>query len=129
VDLSRGGVVDDPAAQTWDIAFRRFGVRLNGGPGFAGAAGALDLGAVPLDSVTAVPREGYVGMAATGRDTTHAMLDDWYTYSYTTHVLRPRDRTFALRTARGRHAALRFLSYYCPGAQPGCVTLRYVLFD
>ena len=64
-----------------------------------------------------------------GRDTTLAVLEDWYSYSYTTHVLRPRDRTFALRTRDGRHAALRFLSYYCPGAQPGCVTLRFRFLD
>jgi hypothetical protein len=41
------------------------------------------------------------------------------------HVLRPEPRTFAVRTAAGRHAALEFVSYYCPGAQPGCVTMRY----
>ena len=68
-------------------------------------------------------------MRAQGRDTTLAVVEDWYSYSFTTHVLRPRDRTFAIRTAAGRHAALRFLSYYCPGAQPGCVTVRYRFVD
>ena len=121
VDLARGAVADDPAAG-WDLAFRRFELKLNGG-------GALDLGAVALDSVRSLPDDGYVGMEALGRDTTHAVLDDWYSYSYTTHVLRPRDRTFAFRTASGRKAALRFVSYYCPGAQPGCVTLRYRFVD
>jgi hypothetical protein len=128
VSLARGTVVEDPAPG-WDLAFRRFEVRVNGGPGFAGRGGALDLGPVALDSVTSLPKEGYQAMEVAGRDTTLAVLEDWYSYSYTTHVLRPRDRTFALRTADGRHAALRFLSYYCPGAQPGCVTVRYRFVD
>jgi hypothetical protein len=89
--------------------------------------GGSGVSAVALDSVTSVPTEGYRGMEAVGRDTTLAVLNDWY--SYTTHVLRPRDQTFALRTAAGRRAAVRFLSYYCPGAQPGCVTLRYRFID
>jgi hypothetical protein len=128
VDLARGTVVEHPASG-WDLAFRRFEVRVNGGPGFTGQAGAIDLGDVALDSVTSLPVEGYRGMEVAGRDTTLAVLEDWYTYSYTTHVLRPRERTFALRTASGRRAALRFLSYYCPGAQPGCVTVRYRFLD
>ena len=86
----------------------------------------LDLGAVPLDSVLRLPREGYVGMTAAGRDTSQTLLEDWYSYSFTSHVLQARDRTLGVRTATGQHAALRFLSYYCPGAQPGCVTMSYM---
>ena len=128
IDLARGTLVPNPAAG-WDLAFRRFEVRVNGGAGFAGGAGVRALGAIPLDSVASVPADGYEAMRAEGRDTTLAVLEDWYSYSYTTHVLRPRDRTYALRTASGRPAALRFESYYCPNAQPGCVTLRYRLLD
>ncbi|MSR36336.1 MAG: hypothetical protein EXR95_06795 [Gemmatimonadetes bacterium] len=128
VDLARGTVVDDPSAP-WDLAFRRFEVRVNGGAGALGQAGVLDLGPVALDSLASVPAEGYRGMEVAGRDTTLAALEHWYAYSYTTHVLRPLDQTFAFRTAYGRLAALRFVSYYCPGAQPGCVTLRYRFFD
>jgi hypothetical protein len=125
VDLARGTVVETPGPTDWDLAFRRFEVRVNGGAGSGAGAGVIDLGEVPLDTVRTVPESGYVGMTASGRDTTHALLDGWYSYSFTTHVLRPEPRTFAVRTATGRHAALEFVSYYCPGAQPGCVTMRY----
>jgi hypothetical protein len=128
VDLERGTVGASPSGP-WDLAFRRFEVRVNGGAGFAGQGGVLDLGAVPLDSVARVPDDGYDAMRAQGRDTTLAVLENWYSYSYTTHVLRPRERTFALRTGEGGRAALRFVSYYCPGAQPGCVTLRFRFLD
>ena len=123
-DLARGTVVDDPSTG-WDLAFRRFEVRVNGGAGSNGMGGAVDLGDVPLDSVSSLPVDGYRGMEASGRDTTNAVLDHWYTYSYTTHVLTPKDRTLAVRTRDGRKVALRFMSYYCPGAEPGCVTVRY----
>lgn len=125
VDLTRGTVVDDPG-RGWDLAFRRFEVQVNGGAGREGAlGGAIDLGALALDSVGVLPAEGYRGMEAAGRDTAAPVLDHWYAYSYTTHVLKPKDRTFAVRTRDGRRAALRFVSYYCTGAQPGCVTVRY----
>ena len=129
VDLARGTVVEDPADTAWDLAFRRFEARVNGGEGFAGSGGVLDLGTVPLDSVLRLPSEGYVGMTIAGREVSQALLEDWYSYSFTSHVLRPRDRTLGIRTANGQHAALRFLSYYCPGAQPGCVTVRYVFVE
>ena len=125
VDLERGTVVEAPGPDGWDLAFRRFEVRVNGGAGGQAGAGVLVLDDVALDSVPSVPVSGYVGMSARGRDTTHALLDEWYSYSFTSHVLRPTPRVFAVRTARGLHAALEFVSYYCPGAQPGCVTVRY----
>ena len=125
VNLARGTAVEDPSDTEWDLAFRRFEARVNGGDGFPGVGGVLDLGALPLDSVMRLPREGYVGMIATGRDTSQVLLEEWYSYSFTSHVLTAKDRTLGIRTAQGQHAALRFLSYYCPGALPGCVTMRY----
>lgn len=129
VDLARGTLVENPGARGWDLAFRRFEVRVNGGAGAGADVGVADLGELPLDSVRALPTEGYAGMQAEGRDTTQALLDDWYSYSFTSHVLRPKARTYAVRTVDGRRAALAFVSYYCPGAQPGCVTLRYRFLD
>lgn len=126
VNLARGTVAEYPSGAEWDLAFRRFEARINGGDGFPGVGGVLDLGSLPLDSVLRLPSEGYAGMTAAGRDTSQTLLEDWYSYSFTSHVLQARDRTLGVRTAMGKHAALRFLSYYCPGAQPGCVTMRYL---
>ncbi len=33
---------------------------------------------------------------------------------------------YAIRTADGRYAKVEIVGYYCPGAEPGCLTLRYV---
>lgn len=123
-DFSRGSVVEDPQPAQWDLAFQRFYFVANGGEGFGGRGGILDLGAVPFDSVAEVPRVGYVGSEA-GRDTTHAVTQEWYDYSFTSHLLTPKPRTYAVRTADGRYAKLEVLGYYCPGARPGCLTFRY----
>lgn len=123
-DFSRRGAARVNDGAGWDLAFQRSRVIVNGGPGFDGDGGVLDLGAVPFDDVRVVPATGYRGTEA-GRDSTQAAFEEWYDYSFTSHILRPSDRTFALRTADGRYAKLRILSYYCPGPVPGCLTFRY----
>lgn len=124
-DFSRGSVVEAPGPLEWDLAFRRFHVVANGGGGFPGRGGIRDLGSVPFDSVAVVPADGYEETRA-ARDTVHPATEDWYDYSFTSHILRPKDRVFAVRTADGRYAKLRILGYYCPGARPGCLAFRYV---
>lgn len=121
--FSRGAPVAGPAPDAWDLAFRRFNVRVNGGDGFAGHAGVVDLGDVPFDSVRTVPAAGYV--ESLPRDSINPAIDRWYDYGFTSHLLTPKPRVYAIRTADGRYAKLRFMSYYCPGARPGCVTVEY----
>jgi hypothetical protein len=123
--FEQGTLVERPSPIDWDIAFRRFQIIVNGGQGFAGDGGALDLGEVPFDSVHAVPVDGYVTTIAR-TDSVNAALKEWYRYSYLSHLLSPRGHAYAVRTADGRYAKLEFLGYYCPGATPGCVTFRYV---
>lgn len=123
-DVSRGSVVPDPGPTGWDLAFRRFRVLVNGGDGFPGEGGVVDLGRVAFDSVRRVPGSGYVGSVA-ARDSTHPVLSGWYDYGFFSHLLTPRPRVYAVRTADGRYAKLQILGYYCPGPRAGCVTFRY----
>lgn len=124
-DFSRGSVVVEPRPEGWDLAFRRFNVMVNGGPGFPGRGGARALAVDGLDSVSRVPASGYVVVGAPG-DSVNPALERWYDYGFTSHLLTPRPHVYAVRTARGTYAALRFLSYYCPGARAGCVTFEYL---
>ncbi len=80
----------------------------------------------PFAAVSAAPSAitGASRVTANG-DTVNATLEDWYDYSFLTHLLEPGPTTWILRTADGRHAKVRILGYYCPGAEPGCVTLEY----
>lgn len=127
-DFSRRSVIEspEPGALEWDLAFQRHRMMTNGGDtNPAGRAGVLDLGPFPLDSAITVPAAGYVTDERRGDISRNPLLEDWYDYSWTSHLLRPADRTYAIRTADGRYAVVRFLGYYCPGAVPGCITFRY----
>lgn len=123
--FEEGTVVQRPGPLGWDLAFRRFQVIANGGEGFAGQGGIADLGEGALDEITAVPTTGYV-VTRVHSDSVNPAVQEWYDYSYFSHLLSPRPRVYAVRTARGRYAKLQFVGYYCPGAIPGCVTFRYV---
>jgi hypothetical protein len=122
--FAQRSVVANPGPRDWDLAFRRFQVIANGGAGFAGDGGVLDLGEVAFDDVTVVPEDGYVATTARS-DSANAAIGRWYRYSFTSHLLTPQRRVYAVRTADGRYAKLEFAGYYCPGAEPGCVTFRY----
>ena len=127
-DFSSGSVVQHESRRSlgWDIAFQRHRMITNGGDtNGLGLAGVLDLGPVPLDSSLKVPGDGYLTDQRRGDGSFSAALEDWYDYSWTSHLLRPAARTFAIRTADGNYAVLRFVGYYCPGGRPGCVTFRY----
>jgi hypothetical protein len=113
--FTRGPLVP-PDTAGWDLAVRRFRAVA------AGAVARVDTPA--FDAVREAPRTGYVATTY-GRDTTNAALARWYRYDFFAHLLRPRPRTYVVRTRDGRHAKLQFLSYYCPGPTPGCVTFRY----
>jgi hypothetical protein len=114
-----GAVVDDPGPREWDLAFRRYSIVAGEG------AGILDLGEVGLDQVRAVPATGYV--ANEGRaEPRNPAIAAWYRYGFFSHVLTPKPRVWAVRTADGRYAKLEMVGYYCPGARPGCPTFRYV---
>ena len=52
-------------------------------------------------------------------------LGEWHRYDFFSHLLIPRERGYRVTLEDGRSARLRFLSYYCPGPEAGCVTFRY----
>jgi HmuY protein len=123
ISLATGTLVD--AADSWDLAFRRFHIISNGGAGFRGAGGVIDAGSVPIDSV-ALAAGAVVEETIVAGDSSNPAIARWYRYGLTSHLLTPLDRTYIVRAADGRrHYALRVLSYYCIGARPGCVTIRY----
>ena len=123
-DFSSGSVVESPDPLGWDLAFQRFTILANGGPDFAGQGGILDLGDISFDSLTSVPTNGYA-VNTSGSEVSNAATTQWYEYSWTSHVLSPKPKVFAVRTADSRYAVFQILSYYCPAAQAGCMTIRY----
>jgi hypothetical protein len=134
-DFSRGSVVEVPHqfGVDWDLAFQRHKILANGGATNPKGRGAiLNLGQVAFDEVREVPVEGYVEdtIAAINPEaisTENLAIKAWYHYNFLTHVLRPKANIYAIRTADGKYAKLRIVSYYCDGGQAsGCFTIEYV---
>jgi hypothetical protein len=134
-DLSRGSVVEVPHqfGLDWDLAFQRHTIRTNGGAtNPKGRGGILNLGDVAFDEVFEAPAEGYVGDTIASINpqeivTENLAVKAWYHYNFLTHVLRPKANVYVLRTADGKYAKMRLVSYYCEGGQAsGCFTFEYV---
>lgn len=127
-DFSRGSTVqiDSRRSLDWDIAFQRHRMITNGGAtNPLGRAAVAPLGSVAIESAMALPDSGYLADERRGDTPRNRVLEDWYDYSWTSHVLNPAEGAFAIRTADGNYAVVRFRGYYCPGGRPGCVTFRY----
>ncbi|MBI1967525.1 MAG: HmuY family protein [Gemmatimonadetes bacterium] len=116
-DFARGPLTP-PDTAGWDLAVRRFHVIV--------AGEALRLDTVTFEALREAPPDGYAPTAFT-RDTSNPAITRWYRYSMFSHLLRPKPLTYAIHSRDGRYAKLEFLSYYCPGPEPGCVTFRYVV--
>jgi len=114
-----GSVVEGAGVRDWDLGFKRYSIIAGDG------AGIVDLGEARLEDVRVVPATGYV--ANEGRaEPRNPAIASWYRYGFFSHVLSPKPHVWAIRTADGRYAKLEMVSYYCPGARPGCPTFRYV---
>ena len=109
------GPLTPPDTAGWDLAFRRFHV--------IAAADVARIDTVTFDVLRAAPPTGYVPTTFE-RDTVNQALARWYQYSMFSHLLRPKQEIYVVRS-RGRYTKLEFLGYYCPGPEPGCVTIRY----
>jgi HmuY protein len=134
-DFSRGSVVEVPHqfGVEWDLAFQRHKILANGGAtNPKGRAAILNLGAVGFDKALEAPAEGYIEdtIASINPETIiteNLAIKAWYHYNFLTHVLQPKPNVYAIRTADGKYAKMRLVSYYCDGGQAsGCFTIEYV---
>jgi hypothetical protein len=114
VDLDQGRLLVSPDTAGWDVALRRYHIR---------ASGAIaDLRQVELTGLAPTLPGGSV---APGDLDVEPAIDRWYHYSMWSHLLEPNDHVYVLRTSEGHMTKLQVLSYYCPGLQAGCLTIRY----
>jgi len=134
-DFSRGSVVEVPHqfGVEWDLAFQRHKILANGGATNPKGRGAiLNLGEVVFDKVLEAPAEGYIAdtIASINPETItteNLAIKAWYHYNFLTHVLHPKSNVYVIRTADGKYAKMRLVSYYCDGGQAsGCFTIEYV---
>ena len=131
----------DSASTAWDLAFQGTNILINGGTSGPGQGGAVVL-EVPFDEVTEAPtgdqfRVDGVDECPNGvkRAIRPGSGNGWYNYDPTTHIITPiPGRTIVVRTADGRYAKVRILSYYKGAPDPGTIDpeanpSRYYTFE
>lgn len=96
-DLDRGAVLMPPDTQGWDVAARRFQLRVPVAPAPSTSPSVDESGNLPR----------------------------WYRYDFLAHLLRPTGQAYRLPTDGGLDVVLEVLGYYCPGPIAGCLTITY----
>jgi hypothetical protein len=123
IDVDSGGAVAEDGP--WDLAARRFHLRLNRAAGVETAAVKADFA-----SVTAAPADGWRRDApdANGDGIDELAFDQdggWYQYDPATHVLTPRPLVWVIKTG-GHVIKLAVDSYYADAGTSGHFRLRWV---
>ena len=120
----------DPTA--WDIALRRFNIKLNGGASGSGDAAVALLPGAVFDDVAEVPADAAFltdqpDANADGLDEYVMSIGDtrWYAYDVTTHVLTPKALVYIVRGADGSHYKLEMLDYYDAAGTAGYPAFRW----
>jgi hypothetical protein len=143
VSFEGGGVrvdLDDFDARTstsWDLAFRRAVIRVNGGDSGAGQGAVAILPGKKLAEVTAVPATGFAQDEFIDDKCTVKVnpINDiwtaiggstgmWYAYDTSTMKLTPNGDAYVFRTAKGKHIKLVIDGYY-KGSAGANYTLRW----
>lgn len=120
--LGSGEVVepdDDAQSLAWDLAFRRFHVKSNGGVSGIGGVRVAPLDGVAFDDVTEPPAEGWLEDAEDSDLDGHDDYvisgrpgESWFQYNIDTHVLEVADTVWVVETVEGAHFKLLFTDYY-----------------
>lgn len=120
-------------SESWDLGFRRFHIKLNGGVSGTGGMEVAMLTGVAFADVTQAPADGYVSDAPD--DAEDEDLDPeyvisngdtaWFDYNPATHVLTPRDQVYALRSVEGTYYKVQLIGYYDDAGSPAYVRFQW----
>ena len=117
VDLGQGKVVE--ASEPADLRVRRYT--------FQAPQGAARLKAKDLSHEPPAKDLKYDRDVLVDGEFQSPALDRWYEYGLQSHLLSPKQETYAVRRAHGGTATIQVVSYYCEPEGSGCMTLRYLL--
>jgi hypothetical protein len=112
VHLDEGLVAEDA---DWDLAFRRFNIRLNGGAGGAGAGLTQWDTAGSLESMVQAPDSGWSTDQPDADEDgdLELAMDDWWAYNGDLHGLTPEPGVWFVRGFEGqRYYTFRVVDYY-----------------
>lgn len=132
--LRTGEVVPnaDSASTAWDLAFRGTEIRVNGGTSGPGNGAAL-VWTGAFEDLAEAPADGYAIDDADGNAIPTGSGNGWYNYAPQTNLISPiPGRVLVVKTADGRYAKVRIVSYYRGAPEtpdPATDEARYYTFD
>lgn len=98
----------------WDLSFKRYEIRLNGGHnGMAGVEALWIEGQFAYEMLKQSPAEGFKTDAAPiPMQSSGLFFEDWYDYNFMTHILTPKERAYVLRSSENKYYKFKMLDYY-----------------
>lgn len=131
LDLETGlqqQVADPMADPQWDIGFRRFHIKLNGGVSGMAGVEAAPIDGMAFEDVSVAPANGYLQDLPDGDDDNEDpeyVFAQWYDYNFMTHVLTPFEIVYVIRDADGEHYKVQIEDYYDEAGTSGYMTFRW----
>ncbi len=134
MDLDTGLEVTPASPESspdWDVAFKRFQVKSNGGISGTGGVQAVKLAGADFDAVTRAPVDGWIVDAEDsddeGTEPDFVFLTDgfWYDYDLATHALTPADQVYVVQSSGGAFFKIAFLGYYDAAGSSGFPTFQW----
>ena len=137
---------DPESSLEWDLAFRRFLIKSNGGVSGAGSVSVAALSGVAFDDLEEAPATGYLQDVAgdppepdpgTPDNVIQPEVDyafnvdngesptGWYGYDPASHTLSPAAVVYVVQALDGRFYKLEFVRYYDLAGSPAILTLRF----
>ena len=132
--LRTGAIVPnaDSASSSWDLGFKGTTIVVNGGTSGPGN-GAAQVVTGTFEDLTIAPESGYTSDSAAGNAIPTGSGNGWYNYNGQLNLITPiPGRVLVIRTADGRYAKVRILSYYRGAPEtpdPTQDTSRYYSFE
>ena len=111
----------------WDLAFRRFAIRLNGGGSGTGTAVGQFLADAEFADASQAPDDAWL---SDGSSASELVFSDWYSYNGETHQLTPYAGYWLVRAGSGQSFyALQILSYYNEAGDSAVYSLQWKEID
>ncbi len=113
---------------SWDLGFRRYHIKLNGGISGTGGMEVVPMPGVAYDTALDEPTEGWTTDQVDGDDENDIedyALYDWFAYDGETHHVSPAELIYVVRTVEKSLLKVELLGYYDVAGTPGYVHLHW----
>jgi hypothetical protein len=115
---------------SWNIAFKRSSIILNGGVSGPGEDAGIDLAtAGHADSTNFTNFSDLTSIGSDWvSDSYNLVIDEWYSYNPQTHSLNPTQFVYIMKDAAGNYVKFQVLAMVDPGMPPdmGTISVQYI---